>query len=90
MRVGQLRISLRAKAHTARQRVHGFARGLKRGLGRDAVQSAFRERDAWHAMPGLGSSLRTAFVAFCGKTNVLRGFSLSAGATRPTPLPPPY
>ena len=73
MRVGQLQGLRKTEPATARQRVHGFARGLKRGLGRDAVQSAFRKRDAWHAMPGLGSSLRTAFVAFCGKTNAGSG-----------------
>ena len=58
MRVGQLQGLRKPKAPTARQRVHGFARGLKRGLGRDAVQSAFRKRAAWHAKPRLGACLR--------------------------------
>ena len=74
------------KARSVCQRFELFARDLQSGLGLTRLQSRFKQRSAWHAMPRRGASLRAALAHFLAKANAIHGKCLSGGATHPSQL----
>ena len=72
-RVGQPSSPAQTKPRTTRERCKIFAPGLQSGLGPTCLQSALKERAAWHVRVRRGACLRTRFARSFGKANHSRG-----------------